>query len=90
MKRDRPRLQAEVIAGAWQAIGEAIAALEERKKAIAVDQAAAVITTYSERASFLSMRGETYVSHNDVGYMAVKDGRLLFWAARLMEANEAA
>ena len=91
MKRDRPlKLRAEVIAEAWHAIGQAAVDFEARKRAIALDQTAAVISTYSERTSFSSARGEAYVTHDDVGYLAATDVRLLFWAAHAMDIDAAA
>jgi hypothetical protein len=90
MKRDR-RLRGEVMAEAWYAIGEAAAHFEACKRAIALDQTAAVISSYSERASLPSIQGEeAYLTHDDVGYLAATDVRLLFWAAHAMEFGAAA
>jgi hypothetical protein len=73
------------IAEAWQAIAQAAADLEARKKAIAVDQVAAVISNYSERTGY--PQGEEYLTHDEVGYLAATDVRLHFWAARSMEVK---
>lgn len=73
------------IAEAWQAIAQAAADLEARKKAIAVDQVAAVISNYSERASY--PQGEEHLTHDEVGYLAATDVRLHFWVARSMEVQ---
>ena len=81
---------AEVIAEAWHAIGQAAAEFQARKKAIALDQTAAVISRYSEHAGFASMKGETYLTHDDVGYLAATDVRLLFWAAHAIDIDKAA
>jgi hypothetical protein len=73
------------IAQAWQAIAQAAADLEARKKAVAVDQVAAVISHYSERAS--NAQSEEYLTHDEVGYLAATDVRLHFWAERSREVN---
>jgi hypothetical protein len=73
------------IAEAWQAIARAAADLEARKRAVAVDQVAAVISNYSERASY--PQSEEYLTHDEVGYLAATDLRLHFWAARAMEVH---
>jgi hypothetical protein len=73
------------IAEAWQAIARAAADHEARKRAVAVDQVAAVISIYSERASL--PQGEEYLTHDEVGYLAATDVRLHFWAARATEVH---
>jgi hypothetical protein len=86
VKRNRPFiLHSNLIADAWQAIGWAAADFEARKRAVAVDQMAAVISNYSERAS--STQREAYLTHDDVGYLAATDARLHFWSARSMEVD---
>jgi hypothetical protein len=86
VRRNRPStLHPELIADAWLAIGRAAADFEARKKAVAVDQVAAVISNYSERAS--SPQEEAYLTHDEVGYLAATDVRLHFWAARSMEVD---
>jgi hypothetical protein len=79
------RLQGRIIADAWQAIGRAAADFEGRKRAIALDQVAAVISNYSERAS--SPHTDAYLTHEEVGYLAATDVRLHFWTARSLELD---
>jgi hypothetical protein len=73
------------IAEAWQAIARAAADLEARKRAVAVDQVAAVISNYSVRTGFPD--GEEQLTHDEVGYLAATDVRLHFWVARSMEVE---
>ena len=86
VKRSRQsRLRAETVADAWQAIGRAAADFEGLKRAVALDQVAAVISNYSERASY--PYSDAYLSHEEVGYLAATDERLHFWTARSLELD---
>jgi hypothetical protein len=83
MRSSRPStLQSRVVADAGQAIGLAAADFEGRRKAVAVDQMAAVISNYSERAGSPQMEATPRRCSGTGATIRTRSGRITafrFW-----------
>lgn len=81
-----PEQAQERLANAWEAVVLAAFDFEQRRKAVARDQLAALVSDYSARAATPSY-GEDFLSHEQVGYLVATDERLMFWAGQLLAGS---
>lgn len=74
------------LADVWEAIGLAASDFERRRKAVARDQIAALVTSYVAQAAAPGY-GEDFITHEQLGNAVAADERLTFWAEQLLAGS---